>query len=214
MIGIIYKAQNEQTGEIYIGATTNSLYQRKLDQCERAKRGVKGKFHEAISTYGTDAFSWEQIDSASSIGELAQKEKAFILKYNSKEEGYNQDNGGSGIKRTVYKYDIANGLLIEKYECLEKAAKSVSSSKQHISRACLSVNNIYKGFYWSYNYPFEPNEDARKRKVIYYNFKDETAREFDSVAEASRKTGVSKSCIARFCRKERNPPEGILWEYE
>ena len=56
------------TGEFYIGATTNSIEQRKLDHQERANRGESNKFHEAISTFGTEAFTWQQIDTANSIG--------------------------------------------------------------------------------------------------------------------------------------------------
>lgn len=80
----------------------------------------------------------------------------------------------------------------------------------------MSVNKKYGGYFWSYDYrePFKPNKDARKKKVLYYNLEEDTVNEFDSVADASRKTGVSKSCIARFCRGERNPLEGIMWKYE
>ncbi len=214
--GIIYSVKNEVTGEFYIGATTHSLNQRKLDHLERVNRGEKGKFYEAISTYGKDAFSWEQIYTTTSTHELAQKEKEYILDYNSKEDGYNGDSGGSGIKRTVYKYDISDGALIEKFSGLDEAAKSINSSKQHIGRACLSVNNMYGGYYWSYEFkePFRPDKDSRKKVVLYYNLVDGEELEFESVSEASRRTGVSKSCIARFCRGERKPPEGYRWEYK
>ena len=95
--GIIYKAQNIENGSVYIGATTKSIYERMLDHIDRANRGESGKLQEAISTYGAEAFSWEQIDTASSVDELAQKEKGYVLEYDCKENGYNGDSGG-GIK--------------------------------------------------------------------------------------------------------------------
>src|SRR5690606_3503241 len=107
---IIYKVKCEITGELYVGATTDSLRKRKLDHEERAKRGEFNKFHEAISTYGVEAFNWEQIDTASSNDELAQKEKQYVLEFNSKKDGYNSDSGG-GFKKTVYQYQLKDGSL-------------------------------------------------------------------------------------------------------
>lgn len=69
----IYKSTNQSTSQVYIGSTTNSLYQRRLDHTERASRNEKGKFYEAISTYGAEDFEWEVVDTANNIDELAQK---------------------------------------------------------------------------------------------------------------------------------------------
>ena len=211
---IVYKAENLENGEVYIGVTSKSIEDRKQDHLQKMEKEDANKFHQAICTYGVEAFKWEQVDTANSIDELAQKEKAYIFEYNAKQEGYNTDSGG-GFKKTVYQYNIDNGSLAGSYNSLEEAGKVVGTTKQHISRACLSVNKTYNGFYWSYEYkvPFVPEKDVRKKKVIYYNFKDETIEEFQSVAEASRATGVSKSCIARFCRGERKPPLDYEWEY-
>ena len=76
--GIIYKVINKESGKIYVGATKNSIHQRKLDHQERASRGEKGQFQEAIGTYGPEAFTWTQLDTASTTDELAQKEKEYI----------------------------------------------------------------------------------------------------------------------------------------
>lgn len=212
---IIYKAENKENGYVYVGATTNTIHQRKLDHLERSNRGEENKFHEAISTWGADAFTWEQVDTANSIDELAKKEKHYILEYNSKEEGYNADSGG-GFKKTVYQYNLNDGSLVSKYDSLQTAGNVISVTKKDISRACLSVNKTCGGFYWSYEYiePFKPDKDQRKKKVIYYNLMEDKVQEFSSVAEASRKTGVSKSCIARFCRGDRKPPSEYYWSYE
>ncbi|WP_345275545.1 NUMOD1 domain-containing DNA-binding protein [Litoribaculum gwangyangense] len=211
---IIYKAENLIDGKMYIGATTNSIHQRKLDHTERAYRNEENKFHEAIYTCGSDAFSWEQIDTASSIDELAQKEQQYILEYNSKNKGYNSSVGGE-FKKNVYKYSLDNGKMLASFDCLDNAAKSISSTKQHISRACLSVNNIYGGFYWSYEFKetFSPKRDIRRKKVYQYSLDGYFMSEYVSVAEASRLTGISKTCISRCCRGEREQSNGYKWEY-
>lgn len=140
MKGIIYKAENKFTGELYIGITTNSIHQRELDHVERALRGESGKFYEAISTYGEDAFTWEQIDTASDKNELAAKEKSYVITYKTKEDGYNSDSGG-GIQKSVYQYDLKTKGLIASYPNLMTAASTINMSKQDISRACLNVKN-------------------------------------------------------------------------
>lgn len=212
---IIYKVENTENNQVYIGATTSSVHNRKLDHTGKANRGENGKFYEAISTYSADAFSWQQVDTASSTDELAQKEKEYIYKYNSKEKGYNSDEGG-GFKKTVYQYDVIDGKLVNEYSCLTDAGNAVNATKQCISRACLSVNNIYNGFYWSYEYnvPFSPAEDSRRKNVFQLSVDGELLAEYKSVAEASEQTGLSKTCISRVCRGERKYSGGYIWKYK
>jgi hypothetical protein len=212
-IGFIYKVENTVTHEIYIGATTTSIEIRIKDHFDKANRKDGHKFQEAIATYGPDAFHWEQVDTANSINELAEKEKQYVVKYNSKEKGYNIDSGG-GFKKDVFKYN-KKGNLVTKFDCLEAAAKTVGATKQSISSACLSVNKLYKGFYWSYKLqePFIPGTDKRLKKVFQYTLKGEFVNEFNSVAEASRKTGVSKTSIAKVCRREYSKSNGFVWSY-
>lgn len=211
--GFIYKAENLKTRQIYIGATTDSIEIRIKDHFSKAKRGKGHKFQNAIATYGPEAFKFNQIDVANSIDELAEKEKMYIIEFNAKENGYNIDSGG-GIQKTVYKYDLS-GILVAKFDCLDAAAKTIDSTKQHISRACLSTNKTYKKFQWSYHYqePFEANLDRRKRNVLQFSLDGKLIKEFNSVADASKQTGVSKSCIARVCRKERERSGGFIWIY-
>lgn len=210
----IYKVENIETGEIYIGATTNSLYQRKLDHQERANRGETNKFHEAINTFGLNAFKWEQIDTANSTDELALKEKQYVLKYNAKEDGYNSDSGG-GIKKTIYQYSITDGCLLNTYECLEDAAISVGAYKNSIGNACNGQNKTCKGYYWSYefNEAFVPEIDRRKKAVKQFNLEDVLIEEYSSVSEASLKSGLSKTSISRVCRGERESAGGFKWKY-
>ena len=211
---IIYKAQNTDNGMTYIGATTYSVKQRKLDHVERANRGEENKFHVAISTYGADAFHWEQIDTASSIDELASKEKSYVVEYNSKEKGYNGDVGG-GFKKSVYQYSITDGMLINTFDSLKNAGNVVNATKQDVSRACLSVNNVFRGYFWSYKFkePFIPNNDLRKKEVFQFTVDGHFLAKYVSVSEASRITGLSKSCISRVCRGEREKSGGFLWKY-
>jgi hypothetical protein len=210
---IIYKAQNTFTGETYIGATTKSLEERKTDHLQKANKKVGSYFQEAIGTYGPDAFSWEQIDTASSNDELASKEIRYISEYDALENGYCGDKGG-GFKKTVYKYNL-DGSLNATFENLTLASDTIGVRKQDISRACWNVNQTLGGYLWSYENTeaFVPEHDNRRKEVIQSFLDGVLITRYISVAEASRKTGVSKSCISRCCRKEREHSGGFLWRY-
>tara|TARA_R110002049_G_scaffold275213_1_gene453232 strand:+ start:17445 stop:18095 length:651 start_codon:yes stop_codon:yes gene_type:complete len=211
--GVIYKVTHKQSGKIYVGATKNNIHQRKLDHQERGNRGEKGLFQEAIGTYGPDAFTWTQVDTASTTDELAQKEKAYIIQYNSKENGYNSDSGG-GIQKTVYQYSIDDGCLVNSFDSLQSAANAVSASKTSIGNACTGQNKTCKGYIWSYSSTYPMNlTDERRKPVIQMDLDGRTLQKYKSVAEASRTSGVSKTCISRCCRGERDKSGGFKWKY-
>lgn len=88
MITGIYKITNKETGQSYIGQSQN---------CERRIAEHKKKRNLTIDDYinflGVDAFTYEIIEECS-IEQLDEKEKEYIKKYNSIEEGYNHQEGG------------------------------------------------------------------------------------------------------------------------
>jgi len=127
---------------------------------------------------------------------LAEKEREYIVKYNSKEEGYNSDCGG-GLKKSVYQYSL-DGNLIAEYESLSCAANAVNADKRTISSSCLGYNKTCKGYYWSYLFKDEFKvSDNRKKEVSQYDLEGNLLAKYISASEASRKTGVSKSCITK-----------------
>jgi group I intron endonuclease len=212
--GIIYKATNVATGEVYIGATTINLKDRINDHYNKAVKDYGYKFQNAIREYGIENFTWEQIDTAQNSNELALKESSYIEKFDTVNNGYNSDNGG-GIKKTVYQYNIETGKLINSYDDLSSAANAVNAVKTSISSACLHYNKTCKGFAWSYSSTLEPSSslDLRKKTVNQISLKGEFIACYESASQASRKTGISKTCITRCCRKEREHSGGFLWEY-
>ena len=113
-----------------------------FEDIQKANKETGHQFQEAIGTYGPEAFSWAQVDTANTISELARKEKEYILQYDCKENGYNQDAGG-GFKKTVYQYSVDDGLLVGQYDSLESAANAVSGTRKSISAACLGKINNY-----------------------------------------------------------------------
>lgn len=210
---IVYKVTNQETGKSYIGVTTRSIEERKADHIQKANKGIGGYFQEAIATNGADAFKWEQIDTAASSNELAEKEKKYILQYNSQENGYNSDSGG-GFKKTVYQFDL-DGNLVASFDGLKEIELTLGYDKKRISNASITAT-VWRGSYWSYsqNSTFKPSIDSRKKKVFQYSLNGEILARYNSVAEASLETGISKTCISRCCRGERKSSSGFLWKYQ
>jgi group I intron endonuclease len=211
---IIYKAQNTFTGETYIGATTKTLEDRIEDHIQKANKANGSYFQEAIATYGADSFIWQAIDTAETTNELAEKEKNYIIQYNSQENGFNSNRGG-GFKKTIYQYDLNTGELVNSFEDLQSAATEVNTDKRTISNSCLGVYKTGRGFYWSYtNAPVFKNEpDSRKKLVYQYTLEGVLITTHPSAAEASRISGVSKTSITRCCREERKNGCGFIWKY-
>ena len=211
---IIYKAENIENGKVYIGATTKSVEERKQDHIQKANKEYQNKFQEALISYGIENFEWNQIDTTNSIDILAQKEKEYILEYNSKENGYNADSGG-GFKKTVYQYNIEDGKLINTYNCLENAGNAINTTKKKMCSVCLSVNNKYKGFYWTYEFyeKFIPTKDLRTKEVYICTLDGIYLSKFKSVSNASKEMGISKTGIAKVCRGVQCQSGGFVWKY-
>lgn len=210
----IYKAQNTITGECYIGATTKTIEERKLDHLQKASKGSYLKFHQAIQSNGANNFTWTQLDTAINNNDLAQKESKYILKFESHKKGYNSDRGG-GIAKNVYQFNPQNGELINTFEDLEKASQALNLNRKSISNACLGYSKSYKGFKWSYSKAFDSDYkiDERKKSVSQFSLDEKFIKNFKSASEASRITGISKTCITRCCRGEREQTGGFLWKY-
>lgn len=190
------------------------IEERKLDHLQKASKGSVLKFHQAIQNNGLNNFIWTQLDTAIDNNDLADKESKYILKFESLKKGYNSDRGG-GIAKNVYQFNPKNGELINCFEDLEKASQTLNLKRKSISNACLGYSKSYKGFIWSYSKVFNPDYkiDDRIKSVYQYSLDDKLISTFKSASDASRITGISKTCITRCCRGERKQSAGFLWRY-
>jgi group I intron endonuclease len=211
---IIYKVTHKESCKSYIGSSTKSLETRKKDHLKKSKKGKSYAFQQAIATYGSEAFKWEQIDTAITIDELAQKEKECIIKYDTKENGYNRDSGG-GIKKTVYQYSKGDGKLVGRYNSLQSAGNAVSAVKSTIGKACNGNSKTCKSFVWSYSSTYPTDlKDNRKKVVQQFSLDGTLITEYKSVSEASKLTGRNKTSIAKVCRGERQSCGGFSWKFK
>ena len=212
--GIVYRVINKLTKETYIGITLKTLFERKRDHIQKAKKMTGGSFQNAIKTYGEEAFEWTTIDTASTSNELAEKEQKYILEYDSITSIYNSDRGG-GIKKNIYQYDMETGELVSTFFSLSEAAQKIGVDRKTISKACLGDIKTCQGYYWSYRLQdnIEAPIDKRKKRVFQFNLKGYYLRSFNSVSDAAKTTGINKSSIAKCCRGEYRYAGEFVWQY-
>ncbi len=212
---IIYKALNKLTNKIYIGSSSKSIEDRKRDHIQKSKKGKGGYFQSEISTYGQEVFEWTIIDTAESKNELADKEKQYVIEYNSLVNGYNSDRGG-GFQKNIYQYDLETGVILSTFSSLSEAAQSVGVDRRTISKACLGEIKNCRGYSWSYvlSDSFHHEPDRRRKKVFQFTRQGMFINSFDSVTEASHATRINKSSIAKCCRGIYSNAGNFLWQYQ
>ena len=163
--GIIYKATNLINGKCYVGKTTTSLRQRKIEHfCDMRNRLNNIYFHNALKKYGIENFKWEVIFECDDELILNVMETFKIMVYHSHKSeglGYNLTWGGEGVsgwkhtdetKETLRNYMISLGddNPAKKYENrikISNALKGHSCSdetKQKISCKMTNNNNAQK----------------------------------------------------------------------
>lgn len=175
----IYIAINKVNGKVYIGQTTKTVEERKQKHFQIARSEIKGGkvstyFHDAIRKYGEGAFKFIQIDEASSIEELNEKEKFWIDVFQStnSEIGYNTDLGGKNYIRqstTIEK-------LRESTSSLHKTNKNYHDSTvqglrkgTEVWREICKSRRIEKVCPICGNKFYLPPNEAKKRTYCSYN---------------------------------------------
>lgn len=133
----IYKITNTINGKIYIGQVYNKSIEARFD------RHIKSAFPEnpmlidkAIYKYGKENFIVEQIDIATTIKELNEKEKYWIKFYNSTDRniGYNLTPGGEGGNTYL------NKTKEELDEIKRKISKANSGKNNGMSKSIKALN--------------------------------------------------------------------------
>jgi group I intron endonuclease len=86
---IVYKHTNKINGKSYIGITKRTIEQRVYDGYAGSRH-----FNSAISKYGWENFETTILEENLTCDEACSKEKYYIEKYDSINNGYNLEEGG------------------------------------------------------------------------------------------------------------------------
>ena len=200
-MGYIYKITNDINDKIYIGKTTRSVELRFQEHC-KADFQTKSILHKAIQKYGKEHFFVELLEEVKN-DELNNREKYWITYYDSQNKGYNLTAGGEG--RSLSELELKN------IRFLWEEGKNI---KEICSQLNLKHSTVYHRV-CQYS-DFDPKEN-RKRALKYqqipicqYDFLGNLIQTYNSLAEASEKTGYNSSNII-FARDNGTFCHGYLW---
>jgi predicted GIY-YIG superfamily endonuclease len=165
---------------------------------------------EAARALGLKSSS--QISHACSDDLTHKTVKGYIFRYHGDKLDLNMLN--KSIWKTIYK--INNKYeIVEEYKSIAYAASKNKVSPSSISRACKNGYCI-RGFYWclkeNYN-NFKPNPIHNVRKISQYTLDNKYIHTYESIVNASEKTGVNKTCIGMCARKKYKQAGGFIWRY-
>ena len=186
----VYSHTNKINGKIYIGLTF----------MEPEKRWKNGKgyhkgthFRSAIDKYGWDNFEHKIIKDNLTKDEASYWEKYYISFYNSTDRlhGYNISSGGehgghaqtNETRKKIGENGYHYGMLGEKHS--DSTKKKMSESRMNHPTSDETKKKIS-----------EAHKKLRNRKI----FCVELGCVFESLGEASDKTGCLKSGIVQCCR--------------
>lgn len=125
-MGIIYKATHIESGMAYIGKSVNLLNKRKLQHLSSARTGQNScpAFHQAINTYGSEAFVWQVV--AEVPDELLfEEESRYIREFGTLfPDGFNlissmNYNAETGKTEYEHRYDD-EGRELPIFMCVER----------------------------------------------------------------------------------------------
>lgn len=92
---IIYKLTNKINNKLYIGCSKYSAEKRfNRHVVEATRNTTKSILHKAIRKYGRESFSIETLETLLTEQDMFEREKYYILFYNSNIHGYNLTIGG------------------------------------------------------------------------------------------------------------------------
>ena len=199
----IYK-HTSPSGKVYIGVTSRKPEVRWGNGRNYSENEY---FTRAIKKYGWENFEHEILETGLSKEDAEQKEIELIAMYksNQREFGYNIENGGSlGNKHSEYtKLKISEALKGEKNPRYGKKfpnqmmkSRGIMSEEERKKRSLSHKNQI----------------PVNKKAVNQYDINGVFIETYESLSDASLKTGVDCANISRCLKGDRKSAGGYLWK--
>ena len=218
----VYCIENKLDGKKYIGITQGEI-QRRFKQhktiTNTKNSSNKSHIHKAMALYGFSNFKVYELDSAKTKEELFEKEKYWIKLLDTKNNGYNETNGGEGtfgwkpteeqnkqnserIKK-VMENESHRQLLSEKSkQYWDSLTKEEQDKKREQFNKTKIGNQHAKGKHWNLS-----NETKNKISVSKkgYKMSDETKKKLSEKAKlrTGRKCSVETKEKMRLSALQR-----------
>lgn len=223
----IYKITNNLNGKVYIGKSINIYYRWtqhiKISKNPSKYRDGNRPLYYAMSKYGADNFEFEIVEVC---GEdvLCEREIYWIDVYDCtvlSGRGYNLTSGGENGNftqaKTAYQYDL-DGNFVAEYPTIRDAAAAICKSPDAsaIQNAMGKVGSQSYGYQWRYE-KFDKIDPyivhSYVTKVAKYNEDGHLIGVYNSVEDAAKSIGKSKSLIQLSCNDEVRSAGGFMFRY-
>ena len=105
--------------------------------------------------------------------------------------------------------------LLRTFESIEEAAKDSGACGAHIGKVCKGVRKTAGGFHWKFvsDEDVQVNEQLRFTKIQQWSFDLTTLiQEYDTIKEASDKSGAWIGRISKCCRDISRSSGGFKWK--
>ena len=221
----IYKIENKQTNEKYIGQSIH-IQQRFKEHIKGNKKPLSN-IDRNIQKYGKDNFLFEIIEECSQE-KLNEREIYWIAYFDSFRNGYNNTPGGNDTscavkvnEKPVEQYTL-DGKYITTYKSTCEASRQTGIEQSNIVYCC-NNHPRYKHagcFQWKYvndNKIIIPIlvkiHSTKKREIGQYNSNNKLISIFPSAMEAERQTQINHRHISECCNKQRKTAGGYHWKY-
>ena len=150
--GQIYRLTNKINGKMYHGQTTKENINDRWDDYKNLYCKRQPKLYNALKKYGWDNFLAEVIDnSPQNQSQLDEKETAYIRQFNSMNNGYNCNEGGSGkghiceeTRKNMSKAFTGRKLSIETKRKMSEARKGKNNPNYGKHHSIETKNKISK----------------------------------------------------------------------
>ena len=211
----IYKASNTVNTKVYIGCTKQ--FKERVAQHLACRPEEDCEFHRAIQEIGGDNFTFEIIDQADGREEGHRLEREYIKKYDSFKNGYNSTPWNV---RPIVCLD-SDGNFIRRYESAGEAKKD-GFSDSNVLECCKGIARSCKGRVFMFEDDYLKNGPKKYEKpapnntvpVIQCSLDGEFIERFNSVSEASTKTGIPRPNISFSLIGRHKTSRGFIFVYE
>ena len=200
----VYKITNKITNKVYIGITNQGSGARYRHHWYESRIGEPSPIHKSMAKYGESNFTLEIIDFADNYEELKEKEKYWILFYNSKDRkiGYNLTDCGDGTFGRKHseetKEKIRQKALGRKVP--EEIRKKMSETKKlkytDAQRRAVAASNA-----------------KRTKHILMYDLSMNFIKEYNSMKEAALENNIHIDTIRNYIKGITKNPK-VIFKYK
>lgn len=129
--GWIYVIRNKVNDKVYVGQTRKAVEERFREHVSCATSGHASRIQWAMRIHGIDNFYAEALEEVD-VADLDEREKYWVHKLNSFEDGYNSTPDGQGFARNDYR----NKAKLSKYQMGQLHLKNANKKIEQLEAYC------------------------------------------------------------------------------